>query len=74
MFNGVVTARGADVEHLKYHYPRKIRQVDEYPYSAVGIIKISINGKVLGHGTGSLIGPRLVLTVAHNCDPMGLNL
>ena len=63
----------ANVKHLKHHLPRKILQVDEYPYSAMGIIKISGNGKIIGHGTGSLIGPKLVLTVAQNCSPMGLS-
>ena len=48
-------------------------QADEYPYSAVGIIKIFVNGKFVAFGTGSLIAPKLVLTVAHNCDPMNLS-
>ena len=30
-------------------------------------------GKLLGHGTASLIGPRIVLTAGHNCYPNGLN-
>ena len=42
-------------------------EIDEYPYSAVGIIRGYKNGAVAIYGTGSLIGPNLVLTVAHNC-------
>ena len=68
-----MTAKAADVKDVTHQMPTKALQVDVYPYSAVGIIKIYINGKYLGHGTGSLIAPKLVLTVAHNCDPMNLS-
>ena len=47
--------------------PTKVLQADEYPYSAVGVIEAYISGNYEGHGTGSLIGPKLVLTVAL-CD------
>ena len=53
--------------------PTKVLQADEYPYSALGVIEIFINGGYAGHGTGSLIAPKLVLTVAHNCDHMKIS-
>jgi hypothetical protein len=40
MYNGIVSAKASDVEHLRHGKPIKISEVDEYPYSAVGIIKI----------------------------------
>ena len=48
--------------------------MDEYPYSAVGILLGTLKDnkdKKKYHGTGSLIGSNLVLTVFHNCDPKG---
>ena len=45
----------------------------DYPYSAVGIIQIFIKGEFVAHVTGSLIAPKLVLTVANNCDLMHLS-
>ena len=48
--------------------------MDEYPYSAVGVVMINNievgNIKLRCHGTGCLIGPNLVLTVFHNCTPL----
>lgn len=41
-------------------------KVEEYPMSAVGLLKISIDGQEIGYSTGSLIGPKLVLTAAHH--------
>ena len=74
MYNGIITAKAEYVEHLQHLKSIKVEQVDEYPYSAVGILKVFKNGEFLGHGTGSLIGPNLVLTAGHNCYPKGLNL
>ena len=39
MYNRIVSAKAEDVKHLQHEKPSKISQVDEYPYSAVGIIK-----------------------------------
>lgn len=49
--------------------------MDEYPYSAVGILWITSKKHkiILQHGTGSLIGPNLVLTVFHNCVGQKMN-
>lgn len=39
-----------------------------YPYSAVGMVcHINEKNEIDKFGTGSLIGPNIVLTCAHNC-------
>ena len=38
----------------------------KYPYSAIGLV-IGKEGSSASCGTGSLIGPNIVLTCAHNC-------
>ena len=40
--------------------------VEDYPYCAIGKIKYATK-QGIKQGTGFLIGPNIVLTVAHNC-------
>lgn len=56
-----------------YKFEGPPSKIDEYPISAVGFIRISIDGETVGHSTGSLIGPKLVLTAAHDCRSRSLN-
>lgn len=73
MYNVVVKAKLEDLKELKKGEAKSAAELDEYPKSAVGLLKISIDGEVIGYGTGSLIGPKLVLTAAHHCyDARGL--
>ena len=61
------------MEWLLHSNIKPVKNVDTYPYSAVGVIKTKFGGKYFVHGTGCLIGPNIVLTVIHNCDPYGGN-
>ena len=43
----------------------EIKDTEKYPYCCIGLITGKF-GKDFYHGTGFLIGPRIVLTCAHN--------
>ena len=44
----------------------KVSKTDHYPFSSIGLIFGEINYKQC-FGTGTLIGPDIVITCAHNC-------
>ena len=70
-YNRILSATEEELENLNHKNPNRVRNVDEYPYSAVGILLGNLKDKMKCHGTGSLIGSNLVLTVFHMCDPQG---
>ena len=49
-----------------------MQNVDEYPYSAIGLIRAKyVEEETVFFGTGCLIGHNLVLTSFHNFIPNG---
>ena len=55
------------MESLKNKIPIRVENVDEYPYSAIGIVLVTYKeDKKAFHSTGCLIGSKLVLTALPN--------
>jgi V8-like Glu-specific endopeptidase len=61
----LISATKHDVAKLRGEGPNSEIKPEQYPYSAIGLVR-KVKGSKIFCGTGCLIGPKTVLTCAHN--------